>query len=82
MSSDPPAPATPAVTATTAPYTCPRCHRDLEMRVEARMNGKVHIALVCPRHGSFPGGWKRKFLDATAAQVWAARRRAEQRQRR
>ena len=57
---------------------CPKCARDLEARIEMRMNGKVHIALTCARHGSFPQGWRPKFLDATRAQVWAERERQRQ----
>lgn len=54
---------------------CPRCARDLEARVEMRVNGKVSIALTCARHGSFPQGWRSKFLDETQAATWAVRQR-------
>lgn len=72
-------PATPTVHASTGEALCPRCNRALEMRAEGRIAGKLQIALACPRHGSFPSGWRRKFLDATSAQVWAARERERQR---
>lgn len=55
--------------------TCPRCNRDLEARVEMKQNGRVTIALTCTRHGSFPNGWRPKFLDYARAMQWAARQR-------
>lgn len=65
-----PQPATP---------TCPHCFRDLEMRAEMRAaNGHVRVTLACPRHGSFPRGWRPKFLDTARAAQWAARERARQ----
>ena len=55
---------------------CPKCARELEMRAEMRnRRGQVEVALVCPRHGSFPSGWRPKFLDHTQAELWALRQR-------
>lgn len=42
---------------------CPKCNRTLVMSVENKINGKVVVALVCSRHGTFPSGWKTKFFD-------------------
>lgn len=61
--------------------TCPICYRDLEVRVEARGGGKVHIALACVRHGSFPKGWRPKFIDHARAAAWAARQQQLTRRR-
>ena len=55
--------------------TCPHCYRDLEMRVEMRHAGKVHVALACARHGSFPNGWQPKLTSAGYAARWAERQR-------
>lgn len=65
----------PVVQSQRSTPTCPQCARDLEARVEMRANGKVHIALTCPRHGSFPNGWRPKFLDHARAMAWANRQR-------
>lgn len=71
----------PRVQAQPTTPTCPQCHRDLELRVETRINGRVHVALACARHGSFPQGWQPKFLGTAQAMRWAAQRRAIQQQR-
>lgn len=71
----------PRIAAQPASPTCPRCFRDLEARVEAKANGKVHIALTCAVHGSFPQGWRPKFLDHARAAQWAARQRQLQQAR-
>lgn len=50
--------------------TCPKCGRDLDLVVEDRnKTGKVQIALVCPKHGSFPSGWKTTFANLTGHKV-------------
>ena len=61
--------------------TCPVCKRDLEMRAEMRLNGKVTVALVCARHGSFPNGWRQSMLNTGRAMQWAARQRQLQQAR-
>lgn len=36
---------------------CRWCHRDLEVRVEApRVDARVKISLVCPKHGALGKG--------------------------
>lgn len=74
MTADPPGRITP----TRPTPTCPICTRDLEARVEAKVNGRISIALVCARHGSFPHGWRPKFIDATVGEAWVARQRQRQ----
>lgn len=58
--------------------TCPSCGRDLEMRPELHVNGKIHVAFVCARHGSFPNAWRRKFVDDVRANAWAHQQRQAQ----
>lgn len=69
---------TPTIAPVRSTPTCPHCPRDLELRIEQKANGKVHVALTCPRHGSFPRGWRPKFLDNARAQAWAERQRQRQ----
>jgi hypothetical protein len=53
--------------------TCPLCFRDLEMRVEMQHAGKIHVALACARHGSFPNGWQPRLTSHGRALQWATR---------
>lgn len=41
---------------------CPKCNRDLEMIVEARVGGQVHVVFKCPKHGTLPEGWQKQLL--------------------
>jgi hypothetical protein len=56
--------------------TCPRCGRDLMLTTEGRTaSGKWSVALMCSVHGTFPSGWRNKFLDRTRAEIWAHKQR-------
>ena len=43
---------------------CPRCSREMMLQPMIRANGRVVVEMRCPKHGTFPRGWREAFIPA------------------